>query len=310
MEPSTSTGKTDKKRKREVMTIERNIENIREIQKGVSVSILAKQFDVPRSTIYDLKNDADKIIEWSTRMESIDAQPNKRKTMKMAKNSSIDDALYLWFTQKRSQGVPLSGPLLAEKAMFFSQKMDENSTFKASQGWLEKFKHRHGIRELNIQGEQLSAANIETINAYKEEFKSIVAGYTRDQIYNADETGLNYKAVPTKTLASLSETFAPGHKMQKQRVTVMVCGNASGSHRMPLLLIGNAKKPRCFKGMNMNSLPLYRNQTKAWMNQSIFVDWFRTVFVLAVQAHLKTLDLPPKAILFLDNADHTRMRSH
>lgn len=149
----------------------------------------------------------------------------------------------------------------------------------------------------------MSAANIETINSYKEQFKTIVADYSRDQIYNADETGLNYKALPTKTLASLSEKYAPGHKMQKQRVTVMVCGNASGSHRMPLLVIGNAKKPRCFKGVNMNSLPVtYRNQTKAWMNQSIFIEWFQQVFVPAVQTHLKSLDLPPKAILFLDNA--------
>lgn len=74
----------------------------------------------------------------------------KRKTMKMAKHSAVDDALYIWSTQKRSQGVPLSGPLLTEKALFFNQKLTEDSTFKASQGWLEKFKHRHGIRELNI----------------------------------------------------------------------------------------------------------------------------------------------------------------
>lgn len=45
----------------------------------------------------------------------------------------------------------------------------------------------------------------------------------------SDETGLNYKALPTNTLASLSEKYAPGHKMQKQSVTVMMSANASGS---------------------------------------------------------------------------------
>lgn len=79
MEPSTSSGKTDKKRKREVMTIEKKIEIIGEIKKNLSISVLAKRYDVPRSTIYDLKNNADKIIEWSTKMESWDAQPKKTK---------------------------------------------------------------------------------------------------------------------------------------------------------------------------------------------------------------------------------------
>lgn len=137
--------------------------------------------------------------------------------------------------------------------------------FKASSGWLDKFKNRHGIRELNIQAEKLSAVSIKTIDAYKEKFNS----YTRDQIYNADETGLNYKALPTKTLASLSEKYAPGHKMQKQRVTVMVCANARGSYRMPLLLLGTAKRPRCFKGMNMSALPVtYRHKKRrGWIKR-------------------------------------------
>lgn len=209
--------------------------------------------------------------------------------------------MYLWFAQKRSEGIPLSGPLLREKALLFNQKLGEDPGFKASK--LEKFKNRHGIRELNIQGEKLSAVSIETIDAYKKQFEKLIAGFTRDQIYNADETGLNYKALPTKTLSSLSEKYAPGHKMQKQRVTVMVCANASGSHRMPLFILGTAKRPRCFKGMNMNALPVtYRNQKKAWMNQLIFTDWFRNVFVPNVQSHLKRMNLPQKAILFLDNA--------
>lgn len=42
-------------------------------------------------------------------------------------------------------------------------------TFKTSSGWIEKFENHHGIRQLNIEGEKLSAASMETVNAYKEE---------------------------------------------------------------------------------------------------------------------------------------------
>lgn len=182
----------------------------------------------------------------------------KRKTMRKSPLDALDTALYIWFVQKRSEGIPLSGPIVCEKALLFNAKMNGDPNFKASAGWLHNFKSRHGIRELNIEGEKLSAASAETVESFKKKFQEMVAkmGLCPEQIYNADETGLNYKALPTKTLASVSESYAPGFKMQKQRITAMVCANASGTNRIPLLLIGTAKKPRCFKGINMDALPV------------------------------------------------------
>lgn len=55
--------------------------------------------------------------------------------------------------------------------------------------------------------------------------------------------------------------------------------------------------------MNMNALPVnYFAQKSAWMTQDIFIRWFKTIFVPNVQQDLKSKDLPPKAILVLDNA--------
>lgn len=305
--PSVKSGASPsgEKRSRIVLTIEKKLEIIKELDKGATAVALSVQFGVPRTTINDIKKNANEIQTFASQMESYDGRPKKRKTMKKATNESLDTSVYLWFVQKRSEGIPLSGPIVAEKAILFNKKLNGDESFKASSGWLEKFKNRHGIRELNIEGEKLSAANIETVNAFKEKFQQMIdeEGLTRDQVYNADETGLNYKALPTKTLAAYSEKFAPGFKMQKQRVTVMVCANASGNSRVPLLLIGTAKKPRCFKGTNMNALPVhYYAQKSAWMTQAIFTHWFKQVFVPFVQQDLKSKGLPPKAVLVLDNA--------
>lgn len=240
----------------------------------------------------------------------------KRKTMKMATNEKLDEAVYLWFVQKRCEGIPLSGPIIKEKAIQFNQKLEGDTDFKASGGWLYKFKNRHGIRELNIEGEKMSAASTETVEAFKAKFKQMVEdmGLTRDQVYNADETGLNYKALPTRTLAYCSEKYAPGFKMQKQRITIMVCANASGNNRLPLLAIGTAKRPRCYKGFNMNALPVtYYAQQSAWMRMTlnIFTQWFKDIFVPNVQADLKSKNLSPKAILLLDNApSHPQMETN
>ena len=49
-------------------------------------------------------------------MENLDVSSKKRKVMRLAKDDSLDEALYLWFIQKRSQDMPVSGPILCEKA--------------------------------------------------------------------------------------------------------------------------------------------------------------------------------------------------
>ncbi|MGH0156192.1 UNVERIFIED_CONTAM: hypothetical protein FKN15_030857 [Acipenser sinensis] len=83
----------------------------------------------------------------------------------------------------------------------------------------------------------------------------------------------------------------------------MLCANASGSHRLPALLLGTAAKPRCFKNVNLAALPVvYKSQKRAWMDQDIFHDWFHNHFVTNVKQKLQELGLPPKAVLLLDNA--------
>ena len=63
-------------------------------------------------------------------------------------------------------------------------------------------------------------------------------GISGEQLYNCDETGLNYKMLPTKTLASKREAAAPGYKKSKERVTILACSNATGNHKLRLTLVG------------------------------------------------------------------------
>jgi hypothetical protein len=81
-------------------------------------------------------------------------------------------------------------------------------------------------------------------------------GYSMDNIYNADETGLNWEALPRKTLASRRESAAPGYRISTDRITLLVCANVSGNHRLPILAVGKGKQPRCIKHVNMDSMPV------------------------------------------------------
>jgi len=80
--------------------------------------------------------------------------------------------------------------------------------------------------------------------------------YALENVQNPDETALNWKALPRKTLASRRELATPGPKINKDSITALACANATGSDRLPMLVIGKSKKPRCFKHVNMSVIPI------------------------------------------------------
>ena len=78
-----------------------------------------------------------------------------------------------------------------------------------------------------------------------------------------------------------------GRKKANERVTINTCTNASVTIKLPLLLIGKAKNPRCFLEINQSALPVvYKNQKIAWLDTNIFRDWFHKNFVPFVKEKL------------------------
>ena len=180
---------------------------------------------------------------------------------------------------------------MAKALSFASQINGEGNTFKASQGWLNKFKNHYGIRQLDVAGEKLSA-DTTAIESFRSALKVKVEelGLTREQIYNADESGLLWRGLPDKTLAHKDEKSAPGHKKAKERMYryVIFAVNVTGIHKLHSLIIGKSQKPRCFNPINMSNLPAhYTSQNKYWMTAEIFKDWFFNDFVPQVRRHLR-----------------------
>jgi len=292
-----------KKRKKIVLTIKQKLTLIERFEKGESMSKLSEEYGIGIQTVRDIVKQKNKLEAFARDCDS-SAGPSKRKSMKTSTFEDLDAAMLIWFNQKRAEGIPISGQMCIEAAKTFHENLGIKESFNASSGWMTRFKQRHGIRQLTIQGERLSS-NAEAVDEFCVEFQEYLQreNLQPDQIYNADETGLYWKCLPTKTLASMKEKSAPGHKSSKERITVMCCGNASGTHKMKLVVIGKAKKPRSFKGTEIKNLPVdYYSQKGAWMNREIFEDWFKKKWVPEVQSFLKNKGLPQKAVLLLDNA--------
>ena len=108
-------------------------------------------------------------------------------------------------------------------------------SFVASSGWLSNFIARHGIRVISLQVEALSA-DTSLVDPFKFELLSKIEleGHSLDQVFNADETGLWWKLMPSKSLVLHGKTQAKNFKWSKDRVALLSCCNASGTSKIPL----------------------------------------------------------------------------
>uniref|UniRef100_A0A6P7GUF6 Jerky protein homolog-like n=1 Tax=Diabrotica virgifera virgifera TaxID=50390 RepID=A0A6P7GUF6_DIAVI len=140
------------KRKNVVVTMEKKLEALGRIDKGESLKTIAASYGVGTSTVSDWKKNRTKIEEFCFKMITKDSLYNRCKANK-AKNETLDDALYVWFCAERERGLPVSGPIIQESALKLNKMLpDCESNFTASQGLLDRWKKRHGLRQLSITG--------------------------------------------------------------------------------------------------------------------------------------------------------------
>ncbi|XP_033331182.1 jerky protein homolog-like [Megalopta genalis] len=230
------------KRKRVVLSIITKHEIIRKLESGESAAKLAKIYGIGKATITGIKNQKDAIENYLMQADTLDIAVN-RKSMMVPKYKNVDDAVFQWFLENRDKGVPISGPILCEKALEFNEKLKGNPNFKASSGWLEKFKSRHGIRELNMSGEKLSTDNVTEENLTVDLHKFLIEkGYALQNMDNEDKRDITCTTLQQKNVTSQQEKLDTNSKVSKDHINAISCVNSTTCHQVPLLLFGKRKK--------------------------------------------------------------------
>ena len=195
-------------KKRNALTLRHRIALIHEAESGKSCRQLVDQFKIGRTQATSIiKRKADLLLEYDQN-NSLD---RKRKLQKTG-NEDVNIICWEWFQTARAQNIPLSGPMLQEKALSYAKELG-NAEYKASNGWLESFRKRHNIAFNVISGEAADVSS-ETIDDWKKRIPSIIDGYALEDIYNCDETGLFYRALPDRTL-SIKGQHCQGGKRSK-----------------------------------------------------------------------------------------------
>jgi len=72
-------------------------------------------------------------------------------------------------------------------------------------------------------------------------------GFIPQQVFNCDETGLFWENMPRRTYITEEEKAPPRHKPRKDRLTLLLCGNASGHFKIKPLHVYRSENPRVFK---------------------------------------------------------------
>lgn len=121
-----------------------------------------------------------------------------------------------------------------------------------SHGWLYKFQRRCNLQSVKSHGES-GDANDAAIEKALPFLKRTIKCFDPSDVFNADEFGHFYFMAPDHTIAS---ERLPGRKKAKVRLSFLTCCKASGTERLPLMVIGKAMKPRCFKKKSGQDLVL------------------------------------------------------
>ena len=157
---------------------------------------------------------------------------------------------------------------------FSDEELASIKEFEGSLSWVSKKSQSLGWKSVILHGEA-GDVDVEGVAAKINEICAKIRTYHPDNVYNMDETGLQYKCLPNRSYVKRAKVkTARGTKMMKvkDRVTIYVATNASGTDFVPLSVIGKSGIPACFRGHELKLT--YYSQKKAWSDTATFKKWW------------------------------------
>lgn len=293
------------KRERKAITLDIKLEVLRRFEEGEKLSQIAKALGLAVSTVATIRDNKEKIKASSQIATPLRASRLTRH--RSAVMETMERLLHVWLEDQSQRNMPLSVTTIQEKAKSLfddlQREQDESSQkekFSASKGWFVRFKERHGLPHF-----KMNSTAPGNKDAYPEVLQSIIeeGEYTPQQVFNVDETGLYWKRMPEGTFISVEEKAEPGFKSSKDRLMLLLGGNAAGDFKLKPLLVYHSENPRALRGYSKPNLPvIWRSNKNAWATRSIFHEWFTYFFCPNVENYCAQNHLTNKALLILDSA--------
>lgn len=283
--------------KRIVLTLQQRLEIVQKLQYGVSVNQLAIDYGISSSTVRRIKSNA---LELRQRLEIPGAAT--RKKMRKPLMEELDARLYEWYLERRALGDYISDSILQAKAKKLNEAYGDTSKFTASKGWIWRFKNRYGIGLYDPRDER-----VEPDADAAEYFAQAFLRHLEEQniklqnIYNIDESTVMWKSLPQRILVRAGRKRGFANKVKNYRITIGLCTNATGTHKLPPLFVCRYERPRALKHCR-DSLPVtFKSQEMARVDWNVFAEWLESDFKPAVRKRQQETGSYGKVLLLLDN---------
>ncbi|MCK5921306.1 MAG: hypothetical protein KAG66_10220 [Methylococcales bacterium] len=262
-------------KKRMHLSLEQKVKVIKRIKAGERKTHVARSLGLNESTIRTIyKNKKDILACVKTFGGTSSAARSK-----VACRALIMTERYLeeYIRREESNNVPVNSAAIQHHALAYYKVAAKKfgvpaDKFRALTGWLCSFLKKKKIRNVKLVGERATADEVEA-EKYPDLLAKIVedGGYVPEQIYNMDETGLQWKRMPNSTFVPREVHQAKGRKINKNRITILFCCNLAATCKMKPLVVHTAARPhpyRHLKSMDQSGV-YWKKANRSWMNASI-----------------------------------------
>ncbi|XP_032906812.1 tigger transposable element-derived protein 1-like [Amblyraja radiata] len=296
------------KRPRKGISLDVKLDILRRFDAGEKLSAIARTLVLAKSTVGTIRDSRDKI-----KAIAKVAAPVSARTLFLRRSEvmlSMERLLSLWIEDQAERKVPLSSMVIQAKAKrLYNNLVKEKDSgarvkpFLASKSWFDRFCKRFNLHNIKVSG-NLVGTDFGAVRNSPSVLKKVIDedGYLPGQVFNVEETSLYWKRLPDRTFISQDEKTAGSLNASKDRLTLLMGGNAAGDFKLKPVLVYGCESPRALSGYAKPSLPvIWRSNRKAWMTMSIFHDWFINHFCPAVERYCAQRNIPNKALLILKN---------
>nr|XP_031840848.1 jerky protein homolog-like [Nomia melanderi]XP_031840849.1 jerky protein homolog-like [Nomia melanderi]XP_031840851.1 jerky protein homolog-like [Nomia melanderi] len=287
---------SNNKLRRAPLSMKQRLEIVQHLENGVPISALATEYNVTPVTVRRIRRNAVTVSQFTD--QGVDK--GHRRTLRRPENEELDNRLYTWFVERKTLGEPITDVRMVERAAEVNREIGGPSNFKASRGWLWRFKNRHGIRLFGQNVDANTAAAQQFVETFARQLEE--EDIDKENVYNMNATSLSWKTLSKKVFAHSGEKRIEEKNMNKDRVTIGLCTNVTGSHKLAPLFINRFENPRVLKHWKHRLPVVYKAQQQAFMDQSVFADWYQNYFkpdVMKYQLHNGTCG---KVVLILDKS--------